>query len=610
VQCLATVPGRGSEFLVEICVARVGKHAMATPSRTAFSSAPVTVASAVAGASVASGSAQASPSPEFSSLPSLSTAAQPRVVLLGSRANASDTYVHMLKSELGLREVAVSNHELVSALDLGKVAREAFSSPPGAMYSYTGGGASPMHTRPGNVLVLLDIHTVEQLRVVLTSMLSSGHGTTRGTPVSVVSEMRLSPTSAMSTGRGLPLSRLRSRSLENAAIAQMPLSPLRASGSFVLEGDFASPTVVLLVARQLLHSPLLASVPPSLIVVKPILPRKLSVVIAAALGISVSAMFPPRNASPSQHSSVSGASEMSLASSLLGNPALGVLALNAGASESMQRLNRLARSTSSSLSLPRTLSKASALMNMPADARFVDSPDTDESERLWSPLHPSLRAAMAASSSSLLSSPEGSVSSIPMNFDHARITADLHVGMALPPVPPPVPSPHLPPPPRQLAPSASLPLTPTASLLSLRSTQGREGDTHRSLHILCVEDNPINQMVMVRLLRRLGHVVIIAPHGQAALDRFRANEPRFDLILMDVHMPEMDGYTATREIRATELNAVARQRVPIVAVTASTAEGERERCFSAGMDDFVSKPVGVAALISVIERWCPSSASS
>jgi len=122
------------------------------------------------------------------------------------------------------------------------------------------------------------------------------------------------------------------------------------------------------------------------------------------------------------------------------------------------------------------------------------------------------------------------------------------------------------------------------------------GPAGRSLRILVAEDNVVNQRVVVRLLQKFGHTSVVAKHGGeavAALDR-----GAFDLILMDVQMPEVDGFEATRAIRDRE--AATGRRMPIVAMTAHAMKGDRERCLAAGMDDYVSKPVQRSELLRVL----------
>ncbi len=116
--------------------------------------------------------------------------------------------------------------------------------------------------------------------------------------------------------------------------------------------------------------------------------------------------------------------------------------------------------------------------------------------------------------------------------------------------------------------------------------------------ILIVEDNPVNQMVAVRALRTLGYEADVVSGGEAALDAVRAQ--RFDLILMDCQMPGMDGYETAAEIRRQENG---RDRTPIIAMTANSVEGDRERCVSAGMDDYLSKPFRIATMERTLHRW-------
>ncbi len=118
--------------------------------------------------------------------------------------------------------------------------------------------------------------------------------------------------------------------------------------------------------------------------------------------------------------------------------------------------------------------------------------------------------------------------------------------------------------------------------------------------ILVVEDNPINQLVVVELLGRLGHRAKVAASGVEALQILARG--RFDLVLMDCQMPEMDGYETTRAIRGAR-NGVLDPAVPIVAVTASAMEGDREKGLAAGMNDYLVKPVSAEALGAAIERW-------
>jgi two-component system, sensor histidine kinase and response regulator len=123
----------------------------------------------------------------------------------------------------------------------------------------------------------------------------------------------------------------------------------------------------------------------------------------------------------------------------------------------------------------------------------------------------------------------------------------------------------------------------------------------RALHILLAEDNTVNQMVAARLLGKRGHTVIIARTGREALAALeKPGGRRFDLILMDVQMPDMDGLEATRIIRARETSSG--PRLAIVAMTAHSMKGDEERCLAAGMDGYVSKPFQVEQLLATIDR--------
>jgi CheY-like chemotaxis protein len=119
----------------------------------------------------------------------------------------------------------------------------------------------------------------------------------------------------------------------------------------------------------------------------------------------------------------------------------------------------------------------------------------------------------------------------------------------------------------------------------------------RKLHVLVAEDSPVNQKLAAALVQKLGHEVVLANNGQEALSAWESQP--FDLILMDIQMPEMDGLEATRKIRQKE-----QQRgthVPIIAVTAHVLPEDREKCLQAGMDEYLGKPVNAKALAKVME---------
>lgn len=132
---------------------------------------------------------------------------------------------------------------------------------------------------------------------------------------------------------------------------------------------------------------------------------------------------------------------------------------------------------------------------------------------------------------------------------------------------------------------------PVFTIHSLRENRKR-------LRILLVEDNRVNEALAVRLLEKRGHHVTVARNGIAAQEALAQQAP--DLILMDVQMPEMNGFEATTAIREGERKSG--KHVPIIAMTAHTMAGDKERCLGAGMDGYVSKPIRGDELFSVIEQ--------
>ncbi|WP_372720841.1 response regulator [Novipirellula sp.] len=126
--------------------------------------------------------------------------------------------------------------------------------------------------------------------------------------------------------------------------------------------------------------------------------------------------------------------------------------------------------------------------------------------------------------------------------------------------------------------------------------------SHVHARILLVEDGLVNQKVAVSLLEKRGHSVVVANNGREAVDTLMASDPaKFDVVLMDVQMPIMDGYEATREIRAGEKTSG--KHIPIVAMTANAMKGDREQCLDCGMDDYVSKPFQSQELFAKVERY-------
>ncbi len=141
---------------------------------------------------------------------------------------------------------------------------------------------------------------------------------------------------------------------------------------------------------------------------------------------------------------------------------------------------------------------------------------------------------------------------------------------------------------------------PPSSLAPPILTQHTVADTVRGdVAILLAEDNPMNQEVARRILLKFGYRPIIVDNGRAAVDRYTSGD--FDLILMDLQMPELGGFEATALIR--EFDAKSGRHVPIIAMTAYAMKGDRERCIEAGMDDYISKPIDGDVLRATIEKW-------
>ncbi len=131
-----------------------------------------------------------------------------------------------------------------------------------------------------------------------------------------------------------------------------------------------------------------------------------------------------------------------------------------------------------------------------------------------------------------------------------------------------------------------------------------------SVRILLAEDNPVNQKLAKVMLTKAGYQVELANNGQEAVDKYTQSPEDFDLIFMDVQMPEMDGIEATKAIRRYEeqpatrnSQPATRRHIPIVAMTAHAMKGDREKCLEAGMDDYVTKPIKRELVFESIEKW-------
>jgi signal transduction histidine kinase len=144
----------------------------------------------------------------------------------------------------------------------------------------------------------------------------------------------------------------------------------------------------------------------------------------------------------------------------------------------------------------------------------------------------------------------------------------------------------------------SVSVTQTLPVLTRYSSWSKD-DFLRSLHILLVEDNRVNQKIAIRLLEKRGHHVILAVNGKEALESLA--HASFDLVLMDVHMPDMDGIEATTTLREKEKSTGLHQTV--IAMTALATKGDRERCLAAGMDGYLSKPIDLQQLDDVLAAY-------
>ncbi len=123
----------------------------------------------------------------------------------------------------------------------------------------------------------------------------------------------------------------------------------------------------------------------------------------------------------------------------------------------------------------------------------------------------------------------------------------------------------------------------------------------RPARVLLAEDNVVNQKIARHVLEKAGHSVVVADNGAIALELLGREPEPFDIVLMDIQMPDMDGFEATRRIRTDERSTG--RHIPIVAMTAHAMKGDRERCLGAGMDDYITKPFRRDELLAVVDRW-------
>jgi PAS domain S-box-containing protein len=131
----------------------------------------------------------------------------------------------------------------------------------------------------------------------------------------------------------------------------------------------------------------------------------------------------------------------------------------------------------------------------------------------------------------------------------------------------------------------------------------------KSLNILLVEDNPVNQKLARFMLTKAGHMVTIAGDGGIAVDILAKEQDEFDLVFMDIQMPNMNGFDATRKIRQLEREGRLGKpsHLPIIAMTAQSMKGDREKCLESGMDDYISKPIRRDVVMQALQRWSSTS---
>jgi CheY-like chemotaxis protein len=131
-------------------------------------------------------------------------------------------------------------------------------------------------------------------------------------------------------------------------------------------------------------------------------------------------------------------------------------------------------------------------------------------------------------------------------------------------------------------------------------------DRKHSVHILLAEDNPVNRKLAEFMLTKAGYRLDIAENGKEAVVKYASHPEKYDLVFMDIRMPEMDGREATKKIRELEQNSQPADRgphIPIIAMTAESMKGDREKCLEAGMNDYISKPIRREIVFQMIKKW-------
>lgn len=156
-------------------------------------------------------------------------------------------------------------------------------------------------------------------------------------------------------------------------------------------------------------------------------------------------------------------------------------------------------------------------------------------------------------------------------------------------------------------PKESMQVVELEPLNPLGVVKKKQSELQREQLILLVEDNLVNQQVAKHVLSKLGYSIHIANNGQEAINILQTQS--YALVLMDCQMPIMDGFEASRLIRSNEI-AANQKRVPIIAMTANAIQGDRELCLDAGMDDYVTKPIDVEILFSVLQKWLHNTGDS
>ena len=142
-------------------------------------------------------------------------------------------------------------------------------------------------------------------------------------------------------------------------------------------------------------------------------------------------------------------------------------------------------------------------------------------------------------------------------------------------------------------------MQPTTSVIQSQESPALHG------RVLLVEDNPVNSEVFLGMLAQLGCDALLAENGSLAVRQVKANA--FDAVLMDYHLPDIDGIEATRQIRALQTDS---RNVPIIALTANASDEDRARCLDAGMNGFLAKPCTLAQIAAALSEWLPSSAET